>query len=196
VSKKGQIRSPVFVTREKPPKTRCGGPRARNPEGQKPGNGSGLFWTPYFWTKAHPKLKRGEKLDYSSLTQEQILKLRAAVDAIERFVNFAAIALGILEYLALTNAPQVWQSYRGWLRTYSSEIPSEGVVQNVLRAEKFDPAELCSLSWTGLGSRRPALPRDSTGRHELTTIHKLSIPFSNRQKSTSKDRESYMIPLQ
>ena len=46
-AKNTQIRSPVFVTREKPPKTRCGGPRARNPEGQKPGNGSGLFWTPY-----------------------------------------------------------------------------------------------------------------------------------------------------
>jgi hypothetical protein len=90
-----------------------------------------------FWTKVLPELKRNQKLDVSQLSKPDLRKIRRTVQAIERYVNLAGIALGLLQYLALTQAPKVWQSYPGWLRTYSSNVPSEGVVQGVIRAEFF-----------------------------------------------------------
>jgi hypothetical protein len=66
-----------------------------------------------------------------------LLKIRRTVQAIERHVNPAGIALGLLQHLALTQAAKVWSGYHGWLRAYSSDVPSEGVVQNVVRAELF-----------------------------------------------------------
>jgi len=56
---------------------------------------------------------------------------------IERFVNLAGIAFGLLKYLAITHVSEIWVKYAGWLRTSSSGIPSEGVVQNVIQAEFF-----------------------------------------------------------
>jgi hypothetical protein len=91
----------------------------------------------HFWTKAFPRLKRGERLDEATLSPAERHRFDRTVEAIERFVNMAAIALGILQYLSLTCATEIWQQYHGWLRTYSSELPSEGVVQNVIRAEFF-----------------------------------------------------------
>jgi len=90
-----------------------------------------------FWTKIFPELKRNEKLDVSKLSKPDLLKIRRTVQAIERHVNLAGIALGLLQHLALTQATKVWSGYHGWLRTYSSEVPSEGVVQNAIRAELF-----------------------------------------------------------
>jgi hypothetical protein len=55
-------------------------------------------------------------------------------------VNLVGIALGLLQYLALTHGAQIWQTYHGWLRTYSSSVPSEAVVQSVIRAECFSLA--------------------------------------------------------
>lgn len=91
----------------------------------------------HFWTKSLPKMRRNKPLDYSSLSQSQIMKCDQAIEAIERFVNLGAIALGLLQYLALTKPTRIWQNYQGWLRTYPSDIPSEGVVQSVLQAEFF-----------------------------------------------------------
>ena len=91
----------------------------------------------HFWTKSLPKMKRNKPLDYSSLISSQKMKCDQAIEAIERFVNLGAIALGLLQYLALTRPVQIWESYQGWLRTYPSDIPSEGVVQSVLKAEFF-----------------------------------------------------------
>ena len=91
----------------------------------------------HFWTRAFPKLKRGETLDVATCTPETRQQLSRTLDAIERFVNLAGMALGLLQYLALTQGAQIWQHYHGWLRTYSSSVPSEAVVQNVMRAEFF-----------------------------------------------------------
>ncbi len=89
------------------------------------------------WTKVFPELKRNEKMDVSKLSKPDLLKIRRTVQAIERHLNLAAIALGLLQHLALTQAAKVWSGYHGWLRTYSSALPSEGVVQNAIRAEFF-----------------------------------------------------------
>ena len=67
-------------------------------------------------------------------------QLAQTLDTIERFVNLAGMALGLLQYLALTHGAQIWQTYCGWLRTYSSSLPSEAVAQSVVRAEFFSLA--------------------------------------------------------
>lgn len=91
----------------------------------------------HFWTRAFPKLKKGQRLDVSKLPEEAKEKFVQTLDAIERFVNLSAIALGLLEYLSITHSALIWNLYEGWLRTSSSDHPSEGVVQSVLRSEFF-----------------------------------------------------------
>ena len=94
----------------------------------------------HFWTRAFPKLKRGETLDVMTCPPEARQQLAQTLDTIERFVNLAAMALGLLQYLALTHGTPIWHHYQGWLRTYSSSVPSEAVVQSVVRAEFFSLA--------------------------------------------------------
>jgi hypothetical protein len=91
----------------------------------------------HFWSRALPKLKRGQTLDATTCSPQARQQLAQTLDTIERFVNLAAMALGLLQYLALTHGSQIWQSYHGWLRTYSSSVPSEAMVQSVVRAEFF-----------------------------------------------------------
>jgi hypothetical protein len=96
----------------------------------------------HFWTKSLPRLGKVKDFDYSRLTPAELAKCDLAIEAIERFVNLCAITLGLLQYLALTMSSKVWQNYRGWLRTYPAELPSERVVQSVLQAEFFSPAKV------------------------------------------------------
>ena len=91
----------------------------------------------HFWTKAFPRLKRGQSLDVTKLGKAAKLKMDRVIEAVERFVNLAAITLGLLQYLSLYHADKIWNEYKGWLRTTSSSHPSEGVVQNVLQAQFF-----------------------------------------------------------
>ena len=91
----------------------------------------------HFWSRAFPKLKRGQTFDATTCSPQARQQLTQTLDTIERFVNLAAMALGLLQYLALTRGSQIWQSYHGWLRTYSSSVPSEAMVQSVVRAEFF-----------------------------------------------------------
>jgi len=90
-----------------------------------------------FWTKSMPKLNRKIKTDLSTLDKSGIRKAREVVEAVERFVNIAGIALGLLQYAAITHADEIWDKYTGWLRTRSSEIPSEAVVQSIIQTEFF-----------------------------------------------------------
>jgi hypothetical protein len=88
----------------------------------------------HFWTRALPKAKtHADPLP----VEEQREKAAAALEAIERFVNLAAIALGLLQYLALTFDSKVWSADKGWMRTCSSDIPSEKIVQDALRMQFF-----------------------------------------------------------
>lgn len=115
-----------------------------------------------FWTKSLPKFNRKVKLDLSTLTEKELEKVSLAFDAIEKFVNLAGISLGLLQYLALTQASAVWESYHGWLRTRSSEIPSEWVVQSVIQSEFFS-----------VGSKVPA------GRTLRIILKKIRSPLIN-----------------
>lgn len=91
----------------------------------------------HFWTKSFPSLKRGQRLDISSLSEEAKQKFIQTLDAVERFVNLSSLAMGLLEYLSLTRSSLIWKLYEGWLRTSTSDHPSEGVVQSVIRSEFF-----------------------------------------------------------
>ena len=93
----------------------------------------------HFWTRLQPKLsrKKGWTPDFSALSPAARQQVLATLTAIERFVNLALMAVGILQYLALTVPAQIWQGYAGWLRTYSSPVPSERVVKTVIATEFF-----------------------------------------------------------
>jgi hypothetical protein len=91
----------------------------------------------HFWTRSQPKLsrKKGWTPDVASLHDAAAAHMCASVTAAERFVNLALIAVGMLQYLALMLPTQIWHSYSGWLRTYSSDVPSERVVKTVIATE-------------------------------------------------------------
>jgi hypothetical protein len=69
------------------------------------------------------------------MAKQQVRKIALATNAIEGFVNLGCIAVGILQILALNNEQAIWKKYRGWLRTYSSEIPSKETVRSVIQEE-------------------------------------------------------------
>jgi len=91
----------------------------------------------HFWTRSQPKLSRKKNWipDVSGLHDVATAHIDAGLTAAERFVNLALIAVGMLQSLALTMPTQIWQGYRGWLRTYSSDVPSERVVKTVITTE-------------------------------------------------------------
>jgi len=92
----------------------------------------------HFWTTVWPKLCRKNQVQIQLPQDIRSQKLiREAISAIEGFVNFGCIATGILQILALSFPQKIWQSYRGWLRTVSSEVPSEETVRSVVWEEFF-----------------------------------------------------------
>jgi hypothetical protein len=66
-------------------------------------------------------------------------QVRRKLAAYHRYVQLGCIAQGLLQYLALTAGPTVWQLFRSWLRTMHPERPpSELVVAHALRASLPD----------------------------------------------------------
>jgi len=91
----------------------------------------------HFWTKLQPKAGRAGFADYGSLSAEAKAHCLQAVERVERFVNLSAIALGLMQYIAIKHSAEVWEAYAGRMRTPPSGLPSEGVVQDAFRAEFF-----------------------------------------------------------
>ncbi len=89
----------------------------------------------HFWTISLPKRLRSAAQCGSQINNAAKQHLVSTLTAIERFVNLAVIALGILHFFSLKATTTVWQGYNGWLRTYSSDLPSERVVKTVLATE-------------------------------------------------------------
>ena len=103
-----------------------------------------------FWTKACPKLSKKKQSKTTDLFgPQQCEKMLSTLRAIESFINFAGIVTGILQYLALTYHQQIWKLHEGssWLRTYSSEIPSEEVVLRVIQCHFFVRPQTKALAW-------------------------------------------------
>lgn len=93
----------------------------------------------HFWTRAGPGRPKTGAVDLTGIAADSPTAqgIRAATEAIERFVQLACLALGLLQYLALVFPERIWNQYTGWLRTRTSAIPSEEVVQAVVRQAVF-----------------------------------------------------------
>src|SRR5262249_30066709 len=93
----------------------------------------------HFWTGAWPTGAKKGVVDWTSLKADSPTAplIGAATEAIERFVNLACVALGILQYWAVVFPERLWQQYTGGLRTHTSVIPSEEVAQAVVRQALF-----------------------------------------------------------
>jgi len=93
----------------------------------------------HFWTRAWKGL--GDSAlsleDLHQLASRSKRLIAETMDAIEAFVNIAAISTGLLQILAIEHADRIQKLHRWWLRTYSSEIPSEEMVKNVIQHEYY-----------------------------------------------------------
>jgi DDE superfamily endonuclease len=90
-----------------------------------------------FWMKAMEKRKRGDGDQYLHRAGEHYrAQVARKLEAYERFVNMAAIGLGLLQMLSLRYAEQVWDRLPLWFRTLRKEVgPSEHIVRATLQAE-------------------------------------------------------------
>ena len=88
----------------------------------------------HFWSKRlprHPRRPRANK-HLRAPAAEHRASVRACWNACEVFVLCAAIALGLLQLIALRFATDVWQQHQWYLRTQSRALPSERTVRQVL----------------------------------------------------------------
>lgn len=90
-----------------------------------------------FWMKAMDKRKRGDGDQFLHRAGKHYRqKVARKLEAYERFVNIAAIGLGLLQMLSLRYAEQVWAGLPLWFRTLRKEAgPSENIVRATLQAE-------------------------------------------------------------
>jgi len=96
----------------------------------------GVFFY-HFWTKVWPHIGKRNESDLSSIDSRSERLIAQTTNAIEGFVNFGCMATGILQILALNFHQTIWRSYRGWLRTITSVIPTEETVRSVIQEEFF-----------------------------------------------------------
>lgn len=89
----------------------------------------------HFWMKAMPKLNRGAGNQFLHRAGETYRsQVRRKIEAYERFVNIAAIALGTLQLLSLKYPSLIWKRFPLWLRTLPEHgYPSEHVVRLTLQ---------------------------------------------------------------
>lgn len=87
-----------------------------------------------FWSKLMPRHSRKPKKN-SDLIQPYeaaIKNVRSCWDAYERFVMVGAIALGLLQMLALKFKNNIWAQFNAYIRTRSRALPSEKTVKHVV----------------------------------------------------------------
>lgn len=96
----------------------------------------------HFWSKAMPKLNRYKKKDepepIDSITEAKYRKLIAStLKAIEGYVMFSSIAIGILQIVSLLYSEKLNKSFFRYLRTPSKEFVSEATVATYIRKSIF-----------------------------------------------------------
>ena len=93
----------------------------------------------HFWTKAW-QVAKDQNFTCEQLKDmpEKTQRLLAdAMNAVEAFVNFALIATGLLQMLAIRHAKEIRQRHSWWMRTYPSDVPSEEMVKRVIQHEFY-----------------------------------------------------------
>jgi hypothetical protein len=90
-----------------------------------------------FWMKAMLSRKRTAKSQYLHRATDSYRQgIRRKVEAYDRFVNIAAMALGILQLVSLRYAQAIHARMPLWFRTVrSTTAPSENLVKAALQAE-------------------------------------------------------------
>jgi hypothetical protein len=89
----------------------------------------------HLWMEKMRQRKRGSgNQDIRKRSRDYKDAVRRKIAAYHRFVQLGCIAQGLLQLLALTHRPTVWQRFRSWLRTMNpQQCPSELVVAQALR---------------------------------------------------------------
>ena len=93
----------------------------------------------HFWTKAW-QVAKDQTFTCEQLKDmpERTQRLLAdAMNAVEAFVNFALIATGLLQMLAIRHAKEIKKRHSWWMRTYPSDVPSEEMVKRVIQHEFY-----------------------------------------------------------
>jgi hypothetical protein len=87
-----------------------------------------------FWTKRLPKHSRKPKKNKNlkKPAKDDIKTVKRCFAAYERFVMLGAVALGLLQLIALKFEQSVWRSFSGFLRSRSRALPSERTVKFVV----------------------------------------------------------------
>ena len=87
-----------------------------------------------FWSKKMPRHSRRPKTNrtLTAPTTQDLGTVQHCWEAYERFVMLGAIALGLLQLIALQFTPAIWQQHVGFLRTRSRALPSERTVKQVI----------------------------------------------------------------
>lgn len=96
----------------------------------------------HFWSKAMPKLNKYRKKDepeaIEAITEESDKQLIAGtLKAIEGYVMFSSIAIGILQIVSLLYSEKLNKSFFRYLRTPSKEFVSEATVATYIRKSIF-----------------------------------------------------------
>jgi hypothetical protein len=97
-----------------------------------------------FWLSFLKKTREKNSLLSIEEHNLRIKKYDLKLNAIERYVNLAIIAQGIINYFALMKSQWIWSIHykSSWLRSYSSILPSTEVAQRALQSYY-----LFSFSW-------------------------------------------------
>jgi hypothetical protein len=88
-----------------------------------------------FWLKLLPNSPQfPQNLRLADFSPTQQRHIHRKVEAFERFVNLNAIALGVLQILALECPQTIWQAFPRWFRTHPEHgFPSEQIVRLTLQ---------------------------------------------------------------
>jgi hypothetical protein len=89
----------------------------------------------HFWMKEMKKIRRWNRGQYMHRETEQYRdKVREKLGTYHAYINLAAIAQGLLSYLAINHSKKVWLSFGSWMRTIRMDIaPSESVAADALK---------------------------------------------------------------
>ena len=118
-------------------------------------------------------LKIIDKEKEKAIAEKSLLKL----NVIERFVNLAIIAQGILSYLAISKDKWVWEVHHAssWLRSYSSVLPSDETVQRALQSHFLTTFSLEMVkNWVNSNQQLKLPNKRSKVRKHHTLEHFLS----------------------
>ena len=96
----------------------------------------------HFWSKSMPKLKRylkkGETAPIDTITnQKERENILSTVKAIEGYVQFCCVAMGIIQLLSLNFSKEMQEGAFRFLRTPSKVIVSEATVVSYLKKNIF-----------------------------------------------------------